>query len=309
MFKKRFLTGLISCLFSATLLFSCVAKDNQATDRLPTQAQPKSMEEAISTIEAAISKSDVEEKALVGLQKKMNSKPANSFTEEEIKLFINKLLNEFGPDMPRDARDSLRGVLGFISKQLSSYKVSGIAFAFDPNIALIGDTKNPSFTVMFKNNEGKVKSRVYDARITSWGLKIAFSLNFNLIFITGDIDFENSNKVLELGKGIDLALNPFQLILPNPNAERNSMIIELMIDSFFASFFRNPEARSLSQILEDPRLPAKKNDMLRTPFVQLLTLYAPFTNAPGGMLMIGASLGINDGISMVTSGTLTPRTS
>ena len=298
MFKKRFLTGLASGLFSIILLLQCVAKDNEATDKLPTQAQPKSMEEAISTIEAAISKADLEEKVLVGLQKKINSKPANSFTEEEIKLFINKLLNEFGPDMPRDARDSLRAVLGFIGKRLSSYKVSGMAFAFDPNIALIGDTQNPSFTIVFKDENGRVKSRDYDARITSWGLKIAFSLNFNLIFITGDIDFENSNKVLELGKGIDLALNPLRFILPDQNAERNRMALDLVTQGY-----------PLLHVLEHPDLPAERSDLLRTPFVQLITLYAPFTNAPGGMIMIGAGLGINGAISMVTNGTLTPRQS
>lgn len=178
--------------------------------------------------------------------------------------FVNLILNKYSPDIPRDARNSLRSVLTFLSKKLRAYNVSGVAFACDPNIAFIGDTQNPSFTAIFKNAEGKIKSRIFDALITSWGIKIAFSINLDLIFFTGDVNFEDSSKVLELGTGIDITQNFFALI------------------------------PGLSPLLKGSIPP-------------LTFLYAPFTNAPGGIVMVGTALGIAGGISVVTSGTLTPR--
>lgn len=217
------------------------------------------MEEAIATIEAALEKGDLEQKVLTGLQKKINSKPANSFDEVELQAFVNLVLNTYGPDLSRDGRAALRGVLSFLSRKLSKYNVSGVAFACDPNVALIGDTQNPSFTAIFKDQQGNIKSRIFDALITSYGLKIAFSINLNFIFFTGNVNFEESNKVLELGTGIDIS----------------------------GSFLR-----PISEYLPG-----------------LLFLYAPFKNAPGGIVMAGIPLGIAGGLSVVTGGTLTPRIS
>lgn len=264
MFSKRFLLSLMSGIFATNLLLNLTVQCTANTAALPTKDssgpasfQPKSMEEAIATIESAIEKADLEKKVLTGLQKKINSKPANSFDELELQSFVNLVLNTYGPDLSRDSRTALRTVLSFLSKRLRSYNVSGVAFACDPNAALIGDTQNPSFTALFKDQNGNVKTRIFDALITSYGLKIAFSINLNFIFFTGDINFEDSSKVLELGTGIDISgsiLRPISPYLPG-----------------------------------------------------LLFLYAPFINAPGGIVMAGIPLGICGGLSIVTSGTLTPR--
>lgn len=71
MFKKRFFPGLMGGIFAVTLLLNCAAKSTPDTKQVPTtqsaSTQPKSMEEAISTIEEAIGKADLEEKVLTGL--------------------------------------------------------------------------------------------------------------------------------------------------------------------------------------------------------------------------------------------------
>ena len=283
MFKKRFFSGLMGGIFSVTLLLNCVAKSTPDTKQLPDQTEVQaesikksistikatttklqSMEEAIATIDSVISNADLEKKVISGLQKKITSKPANTFDEVELQAFVNLVLNTYGPDLSRDGRTALRTVLSFLSKKLSAYKVSGVAFACDPNIALIGDTQNPSFTAVFKDAQGKIKSRIFDALITSWGIKIAFSINLDLIFFTGDINFEDSNKVLELGTGIDITQNFFRFI---PGG----------------------------------------SPLLKECIPPLTFLYAPFKNSPGGIVMVGTALGFAGGISVVTSGKLTPR--
>lgn len=258
MFEIRFFSGLMSVFFLTTLLINCTANAIHLPSKdssLLASSQPKSMEEAIATIEAAIETADLEKRIITGLQKKITSKPATSFAEEELQAFINLVLNKYKSGISQDAQNSLQSVLNFLGKRLSKYNISGVAFAFDPNAGFLNDNQNPRFTTVFKDVQGKIKKRTFDCLINSVGLKFALGFNFVLIFFTGDMDFENSNQVLKLGTGIDMSFSLF----PLP--------------------------------------------------ISLLALHAPFKNAPGGITMIGGSLGLSAGISMVTGGTLTPRIS
>lgn len=291
MFQKRFLSGFMGGIFAITLLFNCTAKNTPkiavakrirsiedatlTTDAFPQElqlteditstpnraalpAKLQSMDDAVLAVDAALDKSELEKTVIADLKKKVHSKPANNFKQEELQLFVNTVMDQYGANIPQAAQTSLRSVLGFLSKELSNYKVSGFAFACDPNLGLIWNTQNPNFTAVFKDNEGNVKIRNYDASIESVGLKYALSYNLNFIFFTGDLNFENSNKILELGTGIDVSLTT---LLP---------------------------------------------PLMALP-VSVFTLYAPFTNAPGGILMIGIPLGFTGGLSLVTGGTLIPR--
>ena len=220
-----------------------------------------SMQDAVTALEVALDKADLYDgKTATSLKQRLASKSANKFTEEELQAMI-KLIFNYGSTVPQEARIALNEISQFLVSRLSTYEVSGFAFAFDPNAGLIWDNQKPSFTIVFKNKEGQIKSRKYDASINSIGLKLALSLNFNLIFFTGDINFENSNQVLELGTGIDLDL--------------------LFITKLLGIGWLIPG----------------------TPFIT----YAPFKNAPGALLMLGLALGLNGALSVVTSGTLTPK--
>ncbi len=181
------------------------------------------------------------------------------FTKKEIEKYISIFIDYGKDELPKKAISALSQLLEnkAMMKKLSDYKVSGLSFGIDRNAGLIWDTQTPRFNVFYKDEQGDVKTRRFDCKIDSIGLKLTLSINLNCIFFTGNIDFENSNHVLELGQGIDLSAEIFPLI---------------PLISLGFSF-----------------------------------LYAPFTNAPGGILMFGMPiLGFSDGISMVTGGTLTP---
>jgi hypothetical protein len=246
MINKRFFSSIISALLSIILLSNCFAQE-------ATSASIQSIDDAVFTVKDVIGKADLEDRIITGLQKKITSKPATSFTEEELQAFINLVLNKYKSGISQDAQNSLQSVLNFLGKRLSKYNISGVAFAFDPNAGFLNDNQNPRFTAVFKDAQGKIKKRTFDCLINSVGLKIALGFNFAFIFFTGDIDFENSNQILKLGTGIDIS-----------------------------------------------------SALLPVPF-SLLALHAPFKNAPGGITMIGGSLGLSMGLSMVTGGTLTPR--
>ncbi len=90
---------------------------------------------------------------------------------------------------------------------LKKYKVTGfsfIDFTIDPNLACIKETQNPEFNVYYQDKTENIKFRRYKAEINTIGLKLEASIKFDFIFfINTDINFYDSDKVIELGKGID----------------------------------------------------------------------------------------------------------
>lgn len=90
---------------------------------------------------------------------------------------------------------------------IDTHQTSGIAFDLDPNIALFFDTQNPIYNLVFKNSNGSVTSRRYQAKIKTVGLKAECALHLNCMFVTSSqFCYENTNKVILLGKGIELSL-------------------------------------------------------------------------------------------------------
>jgi hypothetical protein len=94
-----------------------------------------------------------------------------------------------------------------ISKKLRDYRVTGVSCCIDPNLALIYDNQNPQFVMSFQNSKGEIKTRAYQANITSVGLKVECSIKIDFImFVNTDLNFEDSSKELELGMGIDISI-------------------------------------------------------------------------------------------------------
>ena len=90
---------------------------------------------------------------------------------------------------------------------LRKFKVSGYSFCIDPNFAFIWDNQNPQFNVFYKNDNGDIKQRSYQASINSIGFKFEFAIKLNLIFfLNTDFNFYDSNKVIEFDYGIDLGI-------------------------------------------------------------------------------------------------------
>lgn len=167
--------------------------------------------------------------------------------------------------------------------QLRDFRVTGIATCMDPNFAFFYDNQNPCFNVTFKNSAGEIKTRGYQADITSWGLKLEFDIKLNIImFVNTNLNFEESNQELHLGTGIDLGVNLGALLIKQPK--------DLIVRDMFGNLRANPEI---------------KHSPLN--YTGLALTYAPFKNAQGGLLIIGARLGLQSPtVSIVTSGSLKP---
>ena len=171
-----------------------------------------------------------------------------------------------------------------LANTLKKFRVSnGVvgSFCFDPNGAFFVDNLDPKITIRYKSENGEEKTRMYQASIDSIGFNLALSLNFNLVFFTGNMDFLNTDKTLHLGKGV------------------SSSILSNTLKFLFT-----------------PKLAAKLFPHIGTISRSILTnlivpdidiLYVPFINAPGAMLIVSFQFGSSaNGISLVTGGTLTP---
>jgi len=97
-----------------------------------------------------------------------------------------------------------------IAKQFKAIAASG---GWDPNIAFIFDNQNPDITYTYRNDKGEIKTKKYRASINSIGLKAELEFKYNIVFVTGEtnFNFHDSNKVIELGSGIDIKTNTFDL--------------------------------------------------------------------------------------------------
>lgn len=124
------------------------------------------------------------------------------FTTQELETFIAKKLKEAKKTDKKKAKK--------IAKQLSKFKITGVAMTTDFNLALFYDTQNPDLHIRYKNNKNKIKTRKYKSSISSLGIKAELDFRILFIFITDtDFNFYNSDELIELGKGIDLRTGCF----------------------------------------------------------------------------------------------------
>lgn len=164
---------------------------------------------------------------------------------------------------------------------LKKFKVSNEpigSFCFDPNGAFFVDNQDPKIRIYYKNEKGETKTRLYQASIDSVGLKIALTLNFNLVFFTGNLDYMNTNKTLHLGNGFSTGAPGFIL----------AFILE-----------------TLGLIHVDLR----NHNPLHNLIPMLEFTYCSLENAPGSLIIVSAQTPnlVNFNIaSVITGGTLTP---
>lgn len=241
----------------------------------------------------------------VALQKELTRakrKQANDELQEEtVSDLIQRTLKVVGSSLSFENRKALVSAQEALEKCLGQYKITGYAFTVDPNGAFFVDEQDPSFDVYFQAPGSNVlKKRRYNASINSVGLKIQFAIKLNVIFFTDTaFDFYNSNKEIELGTGIDLVISPFWMrnfvIHWIANGGGYRFGTGLFIGDSYRDVFENGGRIVVIPLLV-PRLP-----------LGLDITYAPFKNAPGGIIMLGISLGLTlPGLSMVTGGKLTP---
>jgi len=131
------------------------------------------------------------------------------FTKKEVEDLIQDAIHKASKQHKLAASTPVIKIISdsssLLAEKLSRYKVTGVASTLDFNVALFADTQNPDFNVKYKNKEGDIKTRHYKSNINSIGTKLEAALKLDLIFfVNTDLDFYNSNKTIELGKGFDI---------------------------------------------------------------------------------------------------------
>lgn len=133
-------------------------------------------------------------------------KPVSKYNDQELLALIDLINARHQHSMSPSNIAKMAIAKSMIIQILKDYRVTGVSFCVDPNIAFILDEQNPTFTVHYKDKKGHHASRVYESSINSIGLKFELSLKFNMIIFTNtDFNFFETNKNIELGYGIDIS--------------------------------------------------------------------------------------------------------
>ncbi|MBD3231215.1 hypothetical protein GF322_00980 [Candidatus Dependentiae bacterium] len=150
-----------------------------------------------------------EEKSKVFKKKlsKINSKKIDKIKEEKLLKLVKKVSS---CDLPEDfgkQREKLEQIEENLVKILKNYNVTGFACVgidIDPNFAFLFDSQNPTLNVSYKDSKGNVKIKKFVAQINSVGIKAEAAIKIDFIFLVNtDLNFYKSDKVIELGMGID----------------------------------------------------------------------------------------------------------
>lgn len=134
----------------------------------------------------------------------------NLFTEQDTKLIplISSLLASHGSSLSEEKRAEVAKIKADLIKALRQFKVTGCAFAADPNLAFLYNNQNPTFTMMYSNPKGELKTRTFETSIKSLGLKFELSIRLDCILFIGEhLNFLDTDKRIELGAGIDISLD------------------------------------------------------------------------------------------------------
>lgn len=229
----------------------------------------------LTTIEAIAQTLEIIPPSYYNQLKKLH-KSKNPSSEQLISLIdaTSNLLNIKNPSFA-ESKVLLDGMKKDLLKDLESFKISGYSWAVDPNLAFFLETQNPVFDITFLDEQGNTKSRKYELNIHSLGFKIEASIKIDLILFVGtDLNFYSSNKELTLGTGIDV-----NVPLATTLAGMFGITSELLTLPLY--------------LIADP----------------LSITYAPFTNAAGGILILGRPfIFALPSLSIVTGGTLKPVT-
>ena len=153
-----------------------------------------------------------------------------TFKEDELETIINNSLNNRSEQTQTEKtikpKASSQNAAKILAKKLSEYKITGYSTCFDPNFAFILDWQNPEFDVTFKNENGDIKTRTFQANIESIGLKLELAIKFNLIFfIDTDLTLLDTNKKIKLGSGIDFSIGITDITYASFKKHRGGILV------------------------------------------------------------------------------------
>ncbi len=218
--------------------------------------------------------------------KQVRASTGTAFTEQELITAMDTIVDGFSDKLTPELSAAIKAAQEALIKRLRNFKVSGFAWAVDPNGAFFVDTQDPAFDMVFKNAAGEIKTRRIQADIRSIGIKIELAINLNFIFFIGDdLNFLDADEKIELGVGGEFS----------PSSIARSVYASHAIRQFGQREIGMQELRTRNIVLNV------------TAPLGLSILYAPFKKYKGGMLMLTLGFGLTSGLaSVVTGGSLTP---
>lgn len=214
---------------------------------------------------------------ITSLKKDVQRSLDTAFTEEELITAMETVLTSFDNKLTKEVRDELDVAMTALARRLSRFKITGFAFAVDPNGAFFVDTQDPAFTLLFKNNAGEIKTQRFQADIESIGLKVQLSLNLCFIFFVGaDLSYLDAHDKIEFGVGGEIGLGA---------------VTRLLTRALLRSF-PGPVTGALA---------------VSAQFIDIALTYVPFKKNAGGLLMASLDFGLSANLlSVVTGGSLNP---
>lgn len=160
------------------------------------------LSEARTTIEQAVQKINAS-----GIQDKTLEKYISmSKADEEDVISACEKIEKYFPVLDQDVIKSITGVKDDTIKYLRGFVVTGTSFCCDFNAGLIVDMQDPEIVVSFENSQGLIKTRNYQLKIWSIGLKLELALNLELVKVIGSsFNYYDANKPMHLGYGVEIS--------------------------------------------------------------------------------------------------------
>lgn len=195
--------------FATITLFTAIACSSAHSGASASQFPDSTVEDFNTVNDNVIASAQTVFKREELLQGVKESLP-HVFTNEQVMQALDTFLAKNTDRLSATAITSLIGQRKQLANKLREYRVTGFSWSLDWNFAWFYNNQRPRINVAFKNNLGQFRYREFWSEITSVGFKLQFAYKLNLIFVTDtDFNFYDSNKVIELGSGIDLSASFF----------------------------------------------------------------------------------------------------
>jgi len=148
--------------------------------------------------------------------------------------------------------------------------LSKFSYSIGPNVGLFYVHRTPVVTINYRDKNGTAKQKKYRASLHCYGPRAEWGVRFDTIWFTSkNCDFCESNDVIRLGMGVDIALPLLGILLSR------AVQVEETENYLNSSSFT----------------------------------YVPLLDHPGGMIILAPVFGFSGGLGIITSGTLTPMPS
>ncbi len=215
------------CIFSLQQHIKSAPSNEKTVSKQSDTVQ----EQALSLVEKIANNAEVPSASLLK-HIEAARKAESDLSAEKLVQLVNATMKICIKTITNDEQKALNKIKTQLVRELQNFKVTGYSFCVDPNGAFFLDNQDPRFTVTYKDNDGNVKTRTYQADINLIGLSVELSIRCRWMFFTGtDFNFYDSNKVIELDTGIECRFFPAPLFIISyiPFKNMNGALVTISI--------------------------------------------------------------------------------